>query len=181
MQRRKYSSSSSSSEDDCWDHVIEAQLSFEQELRVVETAPPQRRFRPATETKEYNPGNVKGTFKIVFNAAFTKATLSLKIENLKENNPATAAHLHIGTAAVNGDVLVTLFSQSKSYKSRINARGIIRNKNIVGFLPTDPHSLTQVQVNSIASLYQAVKNGFVYVNVHSKKNPEGLIRGQLGL
>jgi hypothetical protein len=89
---------------------------------------------------------------------------------LKKDNPITAAYLHIGTTAANGDILATLFSQSKSYKPQVIARGAICNKNIVDFLPADPHSLTQVQVNSLASLYQAAKNGFIYINVHSKKS-----------
>ena len=69
-------------------------------------------------------------------------------------DPATAAHIHVGAAGVNGPVVVNL------------AR------------PTDGDSAGCVQTDRAQEILANPAN--FYVNVHNKQFPGGAVRGQLG-
>lgn len=160
---------SSSSEECDLERVLTTYLSFEQELRDEGKA--------ATETEEYNPGDVEGNFTLSFDLAFKRASFVLEFNNIKQDNYITAAYLKVGAAAVNGPIVVKLFSHTSPYKPHIRFRGTIKNKHIQNFSECN----SRILINNIASLYQATKEGNVYVNIESTRNPEGMLRGQLGL
>jgi len=89
-----------------------------------------------------------------FTATVSGNTLKWKLTFSKLSGPATAAHIHVGAVGKAGNVLVPLCGPCKS------------------------------GVSGHAALSAGLKAKFakhlLYVNVHTKKNPAGEIRGQLG-
>jgi CHRD domain-containing protein len=81
---------------------------------------------------------------------------------------ATAAHIHLGGAAVSGGpILLTLFSNptDTALTSTTLVNGTIAASSLVG-----------VSLDSLKTLMQL---GTAYVDVHTTPNPNGVIRGQL--
>jgi hypothetical protein len=183
----KKSSSSSSSEEECESYyhldrsVFSTNLSWEQELRS-NAAP--GAFVPASNGNEEGPGKLTGTLKLWFNELLSSGKYELTIYDknpIQEN--LVSATIDSGSSAVNGPIVVRLFSPDHppKFKVRNNKKvltGLIRNNNIITFLSTSPNFAS---VGSVASLVQAINNGLLYINVTTSKNPEGAIRGQLGL
>ena len=96
----------------------------------------------------------------------------------------TQAHLHCARAGVNGPVVAFLFNVAPvpgpggvNTDGRI-ARDRLTNDDIV---PTDfaASPACGVAINNIASLFAAVLDGIIYLNVHSEGNPPGEVRGQI--
>jgi hypothetical protein len=89
-----------------------------------------------------------------FTASVSGNTLKWKLTFSKLSGPATAAHIHLGAMGKAGNVLVPLCMPCTSGAS------------------------------GTAPLTAALKTDFtkhlLYVNVHTAKNPNGEIRGQLG-
>jgi CHRD domain len=89
-----------------------------------------------------------------FTAALHGKKLAWKLTFAGLSGPATAAHIHMAAMGKSGNVVVPLCTPCKS------------------------------PVSGTATLTSAVINAFgkhlLYVNVHTKKNPAGEIRGQLG-
>jgi CHRD domain len=89
-----------------------------------------------------------------FTASVSGKTLKWKLTFSKLSGPASAAHIHIGGMGTAGNVLVPLCGPCKS--------------GVSGSVP-----LT-------ATLKAKFAKHLLYVNVHTKKNPAGEIRGQIG-
>ncbi len=145
-------------------------LSFEQEL-VTNPAG----FVPlSTQPGVVNP-NLKGCFSIEFNKCFTRAEYRLCV-NANNNNPNNFirfAHLHYAPAYENGPIVVNLFDAPTPQGVPANgcfAEGHITNAQIL---------LNTPEVNSVSSLYNAILENEIYVNVHSVALPAGAIRGQI--
>lgn len=88
----------------------------------------------------------------------------------------TMAHLHLGGPGENGPVVASLLPQDLSKLSlrqqrrlRFRISGALRSADLVGPLSGQP----------LDALVQEIKRGNVYVNVHTKQNPGGELRGQL--
>ena len=79
-----------------------------------------------------------------------------------------AGHIHLAPPGQNGPIVVTLFNitshQNQSYFS-----GNFTGENLEG----------PMQGNPLRELIGAMNNGTSYVNVHTGKNPNGEIRGQI--
>ncbi|HEX5247237.1 MAG TPA: CHRD domain-containing protein [Gaiellaceae bacterium] len=88
-----------------------------------------------------------------FKGTLTGSTLKWKLTFAKLTGPATAAHIHMGAMGKPGNVVVPLCGPCKS-----------------GQTGTSTIS---------AALKTAFKKHRLYVNVHTAKNPNGEIRGQL--
>lgn len=116
-----------------------------------------------------------GTLTLQFDEGFTQAAFSL---NITGTNPIVAAHLHCGRAGENGPIVVTLFGPDPNGVPPAGplAQGAVINANIV-----DPAGdpACGVPLNNVASLFAAIRQGWIYTNVHSTVNPEGEIRGQV--
>ena len=89
----------------------------------------------------------------LFKATLSGTTLKWKLTFAKLTGPATAAHIHMAAKGKPGDVVVPLCQPCKS-----------------GMTGTATVS---------SALISAFKKHLLYVNVHTAKNPNGEIRGQL--
>jgi hypothetical protein len=95
--------------------------------------------------------NAKASGSFTGDITGTKLTWTLKFSHL--TGPATAAHIHLGAMGVSGNVVVPLCTPCKS-----PVKGTAK--------------LTK-------ALLKDLKVHKLYVNVHTAKNPNGEIRGQL--
>lgn len=105
--------------------------------------------------KPKGAAGAKGSFtgSYVENAKTDTAVLKWKLTFTGLTGPALQAHIHLGKPGVAGNVLVPLCAPCKN--------GM-----------TGTSKLSHSIVNSLHS-------GGTYVNVHTKKNPAGEIRGQI--
>jgi hypothetical protein len=83
----------------------------------------------------------------------------------------TAAHIHNAPKGENGEVVVSLF-KADSPTGQISgslANGSITASNLEG----------KMQGSPFRDIIRALERGEAYVNVHTEKNPDGEIRGQI--
>lgn len=95
--------------------------------------------------------NTKASGSFTGDITGTKLTWTLKFSHL--TGPATAAHIHLGAMGVSGNVVVPLCTPCKS-----------------------PMKGTATLTKA---LLKDLKTHKLYVNVHTAKNPNGEVRGQL--
>lgn len=100
-----------------------------------------------------------------------KIDYTLSVEN-GEN--VTAAHLHCGLPGENGPVVATLFDGGPVDLSGILATGTIKESDVMKNIEN-----CSPGINTLSHLVQAIREGQIYVNVHSTTHPTGMIRGQL--
>lgn len=116
--------------------------------------------------------NASGRLILSFNPAHTAADFSLAVFN---GMNVTEAHLHCAQPGQNGPAIATLFGKIPG--------GFDNNGNLASFTLTDDNILPEgatcsTPVNSITTLFNAIRNGIIYVNVHTVAHPSGEIRGQ---
>ena len=107
-------------------------------------------------------------------------------------------HFHCAKAGQNGPVVAFFFDQENQAKGTPTDfdghafQGHLTNDDIIpGYCgglsipnPNDPINdppiqIGGVQLNNIAALYQAMKEGLIYLNVHTVENATGEVRGQI--
>lgn len=98
-------------------------------------------------------GRTRGTFTATITKSGTSGVIVWRLTFAKLTGRAVAAHIHSGVRGKPGPVIVPLCAPCRS-----GARG-------------------RATVN--ASVLDALEAGRTYVNVHTKKNPAGEIRGQI--
>jgi len=98
-------------------------------------------------------GRAKGTFTATVSKSGDSAVITWRLTFSRLSGPAIAAHIHSGARGKPGPVIVPLCAPCRS-----GAHG-------------------RATVN--ASVLSALESGRTYVNVHTRKNPAGEIRGQL--
>ena len=89
----------------------------------------------------------------------------LRLRNIQG---VTAGHIHSGKPGENGPVVVTLFKYA-SPKDQVSE---------IGKLTADKLQWPMAG-KKISDLTTAMTNGVTYVNIHTEKNPNGEIRGQI--
>jgi hypothetical protein len=94
----------------------------------------------------------------LFKGTLTGSTLSWKLTYSKLTGPATAAHIHMAAKGKAGNVVVPLCGGTPACKSGLTGKATLT-----------------------AALKTAFKKHLLYVNVHTAKNPNGEIRGQLAV
>ncbi len=124
------------------------------------------------ETALKTPSQATGT------ATFTVTGNQIMLTSLSVQNidSVTASHIHLGAAGVAGGIAVPLLALSPP-SGHIGAAQVL-----VGNLP-----ITQAAIVGIGkaapitldSLLVLFRNGGAYVNVHTRANPAGEIRGQI--
>ena len=162
-----------------WELTFQTHLVFEQEVR---SSP------PVAIPLHMRPSGIRGRFLITFAEDLTWACFRLFVEQGKcapTNELVTQAHIHLAPAGQNGSVIVTLFHHSGTNQRGIRADGLLSegkiwNSEIV------PATFGAVRVNTVASLYDALRQGLLYVNVHGSSVDtsqvswaDGIVRGQL--
>jgi hypothetical protein len=115
--------------------------------------------------------SASGTFDL-FVEAGPNGQFNISYElNVKDIVDVTAAHIHLGAAGAEGPVVIPLFTgpaKSGSFTG-VLAKGSILEKDLTGPLAG----------KTFADVTAAVLGGQTYVNVHTKANPNGEIRGQI--
>lgn len=150
-------------------------LSFDQELRP--SANPVCPVTTLSDTGVPNPG-VSGVAKITFAPDFSSVHVKICVFNaLVGNARITAAHLHLAPANRNGDIVLPLFDSG--VPGGIPVNGVLVDATFTAG-DIDCATFEGYFVNSIASLYEAILRGLIYVNVHgSGPYAGGIIRGQI--
>lgn len=102
------------------------------------------------------------------NSSGTQLRFALILRNVSR---ATQGQIHLGRTGRNGSVAVFLFGPNKFGISvrRGVIRGTLTNQDLVGPL----------QGQTLKDLITEFEDGNAYVNVHTSRNPEGEIRGQV--
>jgi hypothetical protein len=111
-----------------------------------------------------SPGRGEASFRQVGN---NRVAFTLSVSGLRD---ITQAHIHKGRTGRNGPIVAWLFGPSTgTSQSGVLAEGTLRRQDLVGPL----------QGRSIQSLVGLMRSGNAYVNVHTRRYPEGEIRGQI--
>ena len=141
------------------------------------TPPPEEEFQAtlAGANEAPTPVAAPGSGTAIF-AVSLDTFLAFRLDVATIDSP-TVAHIHEGAVGVPGNIIVTLYS------------GPTRGAGYAGALGQNqlrPSQLTQLPVAYGAtprarfdSLLVLMRNGAVYVNVHSRANPSGHMRGQI--
>lgn len=133
-------------------------------------------FVPLSRSAQ-NLDRIHGTLQLKFNSKFSRLAYRLYVYNASNPlNRITGAHLHSGAANVNGPVIVNLYNGSARRVNGELSHGVLNNDNVAINYSPDAFNF-----NSIASIYEGIRQGIVYVNVHSEQFPNGVIRGQIYL
>lgn len=126
----------------------------------------------------------RGTFEATISADESGFEYTLNYENLEGN--VTQSHIHIGQVLVNGGIAIWL-CQTATNVSPVattpmcpgpnsgTVNGQITAADVIG-----PNG-QGVSPMELQEVFNAMRKGVAYVNVHSSRTPSGEIRGQLGL
>ena len=110
-----------------------------------------------------------GRAKIQINKAETEGEFTLRVN---DGVRVQQAHLHCAPAGVNGPIVVFL--------AGLHAAGLnVDGKWISNATFTDTSIVNVACGATVAALAQSMRNGNVYVNVHTVAHPGGEIRGQV--
>lgn len=117
---------------------------------------------------EVGPVDTDAQGEAIFQLSKDGSSLSFKLiaANIED---VFAAHIHCGTAGVNGPVGVTLFGGATVSPNGILSQGTI----------TETNAGNACAWESLADVINAIDAGGAYVNVHTTANPGGEIRGQV--
>jgi hypothetical protein len=118
-----------------------------------------------------NKSNSTGTAKFLVNENNSQISYLINVTGIKKINQA---HVHNGTTGQDGDIVVSLLSNSKSAKGNATPPKIGFNGNI-----TKGDLRGPMQGKDISDLITLMGNGSAYVNIHTDKYPKGAIRGQI--
>ena len=114
-----------------------------------------------------------GTVRARFDRGFTKGHVVLKV---RDGVGVTRAHFHCNRPGANSPIAFGLFDPGPLFFDGTTAEGDLTNADFTG---ADCVPEVARSVNNIAALAFAMRDGLIYVNVHSSAFPGGEIRGQL--
>jgi CHRD domain len=119
-------------------------------------------------TNEVPPVDTKATGETTFRTANNDTTIKYKV-NITGFKDATGAHIKMGKAGANGEVVVDLLQGSKKNPTKIGLaiRGNITDSSLVGPL----------KGKTLADLISAMKSGDAYVDIQTPTHKEGELRG----
>ncbi len=111
---------------------------------------------------------VKGQAKFQLSKEGDNLTYTLNISNIKD---VTAAYIQKGKKGENGPTVLNLFTEPK--KEDV-AGNLLAEGKVEPYLLTGP-----LKGKRVHSLIQLMEAGEAYVNIQTKKHPDGEIRGQI--
>ena len=114
-----------------------------------------------------------GKIKVMFDNALTEVEVEL---NIKDGINVTKAHFHCARAGVNGPVTFGLFNPGPLGFDDTGTEGTLTNDDFSG---ADCVPAIERPVNNIAALAFAMRDGLIYIQVHTLINPSAEVRGQL--
>ena len=119
---------------------------------------------------EVPPVDTKATGAATYRTAANETVIKYKV-NITGFSDATGAHIHMGKAGANGDVIVDLLKDSKKNPTKLGMaiRGNITDSDLTG----------PMQGKTLSDLISAINSGDTYTNVHTPGHPDGEIRGQI--
>ena len=124
------------------------------------------------------PGGVvtdaEGMIRAKFDKALTKVEVRLKVED--SAGVFTRAHFHCARAGQNGPIAFGLVDPGPLVFDGGKVEGVLMNADFSG---ADCVPSIGRPVNNIAALAFAMKDGLIYINVHSTAFPPGEVRGQM--
>ncbi len=123
---------------------------------------------PGVET----PGS--GSIRARFDSGYTRVRVDVKLRNL--DGEVVGAHLHCARPGANGPVAFGLINPGSLSLDGDRIRGTLTNDDFTG---ADCNVATGRNVNNIAALAFAMRDGLIYLNVHTTAFGSGEIRGQL--
>ncbi len=110
-----------------------------------------------------------GRAKFILNRDETKLHFRLNVHDIEG---VTQAHIHYGLPNENGPVVAFLFGFADPPLGEVDgrlAKGILTADDIIGVF------------GDFTAFVEALRNGDLYLNVHTAANPAGEIRGQIGV
>jgi len=123
------------------------------------------------------PGGAITIERGVFRARVRPDLSAMDVVLLVEpSSPVLAAHLHCGRAGTTGPIPFGLINPGRLVFDGNVARGTLTNEDFTG---SDCTEFVGRPVNNIAALALAMRDGLIYVNVHTADNPPGEVRGQV--
>jgi CHRD domain len=122
------------------------------------------------------PQSISTTGRGDFRAELKGMTLEYRLsyEGL-EGGAVSAAHIHLGQKATTGGVIAFLCGggDKPACPQQGTVRGVIDPADVIG------PSGQGIAPGEFAELVRALRQGFVYANVHTQTYPGGEIRGQV--
>jgi len=132
-------------------------------LTAMETSRPSGFSVHMTGAKETPANTSRATGSASFTRTSTKLTYKIDVKRL--SGAATAAHIHVGPAGVAGPPVYT-FTVKAVGNGALAFGSIDLTKEVSAGVSGD-------------SLVKLISSGKAYINIHTKKYPDGEIRGQL--
>lgn len=117
-----------------------------------------------------------GRASVRFDAAFTRVFVDLRVGGL--TGTFTRAHFHCNRPGANGPIAFGLVEPGPLVFDGRRIRGVLTNADFNG-ADCGEVPLVARPVNNIAALAFAMRDGLVYLNVHTDLFPGGEIRGQM--
>ena len=116
----------------------------------------------------------RGRIEARFHRTFKSVNVALTINELV--GTVTGAHFHCARPGENGPVVFGLMSPGPLALDGNKISGKLTNADFNGGDCVDPVGRP---VNNIAALAFAMRDGLIYINVHTNSVPSGEIRGQM--
>lgn len=134
------------------------------------------KLSPAQEVVEPDPATVtirRSEVDVDFSDDLSKARVRLRV---RPSTNVTRAHFHCARAGQNGPIAFGLIDPGTFVFVGDEARGTLTNADFTG---ADCVPFIGRPVNNIAALAFAMRDGLIYMNVHTAANPGGEVRGQM--
>jgi hypothetical protein len=135
------------------------------------SSPDERTFRAKLSGSQEVPFvNTEAEGEVEFQISGSGDTLTYRL-TISHINDITAAYIHRGRKGEKGAPVADLFAEPK--KENISGTLLAEGK-------VEPYLLTgPLKGEPLRSLIQLIEAGDAYVNIQTKKHPEGEIRGQI--
>ena len=124
-------------------------------------------------SNEVPPITTSGSGIATFHLSADGKSLDYQL-NLTKMDGVMAAHIHSGKQGVNGPPVAGLFNPSMSGPPTGAVNGLLKKGTLTSSDLSGPLAGKQ-----ISDLVNMIKSGGAYVNVHTTKNQNGEIRGQI--